>query len=71
MAEIQVERTKKSRTTGWVVLFVVLVALLGAGWYFTMGPGATTRPDLPGVAPAEAPAVPSPTTPPVTEPPRP
>jgi len=48
MAEIQVERTKKSSATGWAIILVVLVAVLGAGWYFTLGPGATARPDLPG-----------------------
>ena len=57
MAEIQVERTKKSSATAWAIVLVVLVAMLGAGWYFTMGPGATTRPDLPGTeqAPVTAP----------------
>jgi hypothetical protein len=55
MAEIQVERTKKSSATAWAIILVVLVAVLGAGWYFTMGPGVT--PDLPGAeqAPGTAP----------------
>ena len=47
MAEIQVERRKKSSATGWAIILLILVALVGAGWYFTMGPGATTNPDLP------------------------
>ena len=51
MAEIQVERTKKSGATGWVIIVLVLVALLGAGWYFMMGPGATTNPDVPAATP--------------------
>ena len=74
MAEIQVERRSSSSAKGWAIILLVLVALLGAGWFYTMGPGATTNPDLPpGVAPAEAPAVPAPTTEPpgTTAPPRP
>jgi hypothetical protein len=58
MAEIQVERRKKSSATGWAIILVVLVAVLGAGWYFTLGPGATTRADLPGAVP-EAPQDPA------------
>jgi hypothetical protein len=61
MAEIQVERRKKSSATGWAIIVIVLVALLGAGWYFTMGPGATTQPDLPGVEQVP-PGTPPPTT---------
>ena len=48
MAEIQVERTRKSSAAGWAIIVLVLVAVLGAGWYFMMGPGVTTRPDMPG-----------------------
>ena len=68
MAEIQVERRKKSSATGWAIILFVLVALLGAGWYFTMGPGATTNPDLPAATPGAGsgaeggPAPPPPTT---------
>jgi hypothetical protein len=63
MVEIQVERTSSSATKAWAIIALVLVALLGAGWYFTMGPGATTRPDLPGAMPSgpspEPPAAPT------------
>ena len=41
MAEIQVERKPRSHA-GWVLGLLLLVAVLGAGWYFTMGPGAGT-----------------------------
>jgi hypothetical protein len=57
MAEIQVERTKKSSAKGWVIL-IVLVALLGAGWYFMMGPGAAMTADMMGPPPAPAPTTP-------------
>jgi hypothetical protein len=59
MAEIQVERTKKSSATGWTIIVLVLVALLGAGWYFAMGPGAALVPDLPGSPSDQAPAQPT------------
>lgn len=76
MAEIQVERRRTSSATGWAILIVVLVALLGAGWYFVLGPGATTRPDLgtttpggttttPYTNPSPVPA-PTPATPPAS-----
>ena len=39
MAEIQVERKPKSHA-GWLLGLLLLIAVLGAGWYFTMGPGA-------------------------------
>lgn len=42
MAEIQVERKRSRAGAGWAVGLLLLVALLGAGWYFTMGPGAGT-----------------------------
>ena len=56
MAEIQVERRKTNSATGWVVILVVLVALLGAGWYFMMGPGASTGADIAPTNGAPAPA---------------
>jgi hypothetical protein len=43
MAEIQVERKPKSGA-GWLLGLLLLIAVLGAGWYFTMGPGAGTGP---------------------------
>ena len=42
MAEIQVERTKKGAGAGWLVGLLLLAVLVGAGWYFTMGPGRET-----------------------------
>jgi hypothetical protein len=73
MAEIQVERKPKSHA-GWLLGLLLLIAVLGAGWYFTMGPGAGTGPlddgpDLepPASAPGpQAPATPG-TRPPETE----
>lgn len=60
MAEIQVERTRTRSATGWAILVGVLVALLGAGWYFVMGPGATTQADLAPAQSVEPTAVPGP-----------
>lgn len=63
MAEIQVERRRTSSATGWTIIVLVLVALLGAGWYFTMGPGASTGADMeelrPGGAAGSTPAAPT------------
>ena len=74
MAEIQVERKPRSHA-GLLLGLLLLVAVLGAGWYFTMGPGVGTSPldDGPDVQeppasmpytppPSQAPA-PAPTTP--------
>jgi hypothetical protein len=78
MAEIQVERKPRSHA-GWLLGLLLLIAVLGAGWYFTMGPGAGTGTldegtdleppaSMPGPqAPAQAPAEPS-TPPPGTAP---
>ena len=38
MAEIQIERKKKG-VGGWVLGVLFLLVLLGAGWYYMMGPG--------------------------------
>ena len=38
MAEIQIERKTKSGA-GWLLGILLLFVLLGAGWYFTTGPG--------------------------------
>jgi hypothetical protein len=73
MAEIQVERKPQHRT-GWLVGLLLLVAVLGAGWYFMMGPGVGTIPlnEEPDVQepPASMPYTPPPpqTQPPVTAP---
>ena len=62
MAEIQVERKPRSHA-GWLLGLLLLVAVLGAGWYFTMGPGAGTvqmneEPDM--QPPASMPTRPAP-----------
>lgn len=63
MAEIQVERRRTSSATGWTIIVLVLVALLGAGWYFTMGPGASPQADMeelrPGGPATSIPAAPT------------
>jgi hypothetical protein len=38
MAEIQVERKPRSHA-GWLLGLLLLVVLLGAGWYIATGPG--------------------------------
>ena len=68
MAEIQVERKPQSRT-GLVVAMLLLVAVLGAGWYFMMGPGAVPvgvddGPDIQQPAPGSSPYSLPPPTPP-------
>ena len=61
MAEIQVERTKKSSATARVIIFLVIVALLGAGWFFMMGPGAGQGADMttPAVSEPQSPPPPA------------
>jgi hypothetical protein len=55
MAEIQVERRKRSGM-GRAIIALVVVVLLGAGWFFTMGPGATSGDLGPATPGAETPA---------------
>ena len=66
MAEIQVERKPRSHA-GLILGLLLLVAVLGAGWYFTMGPGAGTMdadgPDVVEEAPASSPSAPPPPPP--------
>lgn len=39
MAEIHLERKKGPGAGAWVLGILLVLVLLGAGWYFAMGPG--------------------------------
>lgn len=39
MAEIQIERRPRSNGAAWALGVLLVLILLGAGWYFGMGPG--------------------------------